>query len=108
MDDFLDFWQPSYIVPLEGSRQPNNDQSQPWYVNTINKAIDAAGSAYIIGERGYPQQQPMIYPQQYPQGYVVPGTTTQSPLSGVQLSNTTLMLLVGGALLFLLGTKKGR
>jgi hypothetical protein len=124
MDEFNDWssymWSdfgPDYIVPpiLEGpSSSPRSSAETyetPWYVNTINKAIDAATSAYVLGERGYPTyptpnvQQPIqtINPQT---GLPIPQVAPQQG-AGINLSNTTLMLIVGGALLFMLG-KRGR
>ena len=116
MDDFFDItgWS-SYIVPPDypsqspppPSRQPTLAPSYetPWYVDTINRAIERAAQVATVDVAGYPP-----YPQ-YPSGQPVPLPSPLPPQGmpqqGIQLSQTTLMLLVGGVLLFMLG-KRGR
>jgi hypothetical protein len=89
----------------------------------LQQGIDRAQQAYIYGELGYPPTPPgstNIYAPQYPQQtppmtvpQLYPSTPTTPAVAptqgaGIQLSTTTLMLIVGGVLLFMLGTKKGR
>jgi hypothetical protein len=97
------------------------DSQGNWY-DLISQGINAAQQAYQIGEAGYPPYasgSTNIYAPQYPQQPQAPVTLPQlypttptapavAPSGGIQLSTTTLMLLVGGVLLFMLGTKKGR
>jgi len=96
----------------------------PTWQDLVMQAISqGATTAQIIGA-GYPPGSTVIYSPQYPSGQVIqappptplpyplpPGAMpapSPSPGGGVNLSNTTLMLLVGGVLLFMLGTKRGR
>lgn len=94
----------------------------PSWWDLISQGIhEGAQTAQVIGA-GYPPGSTIVYSPQYPGGQVVPaqyppmqtmpgvpGTVpAAAPGAGVQLSNTTLMLLVGGVLLFMLGTKRGR
>lgn len=95
--------------------------SGPSWWDLAQQAIhEGAQTAQIVGS-GYPPGSTVVYSPQYPgqtaqyppyqMSPVAPGTPfPQAPASGsgVNLSNTTLMLLVGGVLLFMLGTKKGR
>lgn len=109
------------IVPVDESpsRQPTATTNQgpsyetpPW-IDTINRAIERAAQVATVEVGGYPPYP--SYPS-YP-GYPTSTQTRypylqlplggQSTLPGVNLSNTTLMLIVGGALLFMLG-KRGR
>jgi hypothetical protein len=92
---------------------------EPSWRDLISQGIDAATRAYQIGEAGYPPGSTIVYSPttQYPgQTTPMPGSTQQPPVTtqqpppdggGVKLSNMTLMLLVGGALLFFAG-KRGR
>jgi hypothetical protein len=111
----------SYIVPVDESpsRQPTSARSyeEPWYVDTINRAIERAAQVATLEVAGYPPYPPGVTPQPLcgPSG-CAPGVTPQpgpsvqpqqSAGSGIQLSQTTLMLIVGGFLLFTLG-KRGR
>ncbi len=115
---------PDYVGPysLDYYNQSIADQYymdyEPSWRDLIAQGIDAASRAYQIGEAGYPPGSTIVYSPttQYP------GQTTQQPYpsplppgmapqtqpsgGGVQLSNTTLMLLVGGVLLFILGRRK--
>lgn len=104
---------------------PNYGDEGPSWWDLAQQAIrEGAQTAQIIGA-GYPPGSTVVYAPQYPGGPIVPtvqapppspypmpmpGQTvpTSAPGGGVQLSNTTLMLLVGGALLFMLGGKRGR
>ena len=91
-----------------------DDYDNPW-IDLINRGIDRAEQAYIYGELGYPPQPvyaPVYapnYPAPSPQPIPMPapGATPQPQGGSLQLSNTTLMLIVGGVLLFMLG-KRGR
>lgn len=115
-DYFSDPWI-DYIVPPDypGSpplrRTPEaTTQSQapsyetPWYVDTINRAIERAAQVATVDVGGYPYPNYPLPPplQPYPPQGVAP-----QPSGGIQLSQTTLMLIVGGFLLFTLG-KRGR
>jgi hypothetical protein len=111
MDEYFDF--SSYIVPpiLEGP-PPSSSQGAsyetPYWWDTVNRAIERAAQVATVATAGYPQypSYPAPSPQitQYPTGQA---PTVQAPSGSIQLSNTTLMLIVGGALLFILG-KRGR
>lgn len=98
----------------------------PSILDVIAQGIhEGAQTAQVIGS-GYPPGSTIVYSPQYPQGQIVapppapycgPGgcggaalvpVPTPAPGGGVNLSNTTLMLLVGGVLLFILGSKRGR
>src|SRR5262245_66225637 len=117
-DDVYGYYQesilgwPSYIVPVETeSRLPAPSSSpsyeQPWWIDTINRGIERAAQVATIEAGGYPPypQYPQ-YPSPAPAPYPMPGVAPQ-PREGIQLSQTTLMLFVGGVLLFMLG-KRGR
>jgi hypothetical protein len=102
-----------YIVPVEegSSRQPTASAPSyetPWYVDSINRAIERAAQVATVEVAGYPPypQFPTPSPAPVPVPAPTPGAQPQ-PSSGIQLSQTTLMLIVGGFLLFTLG-KRGR
>ena len=101
---------------------PPSEGGSIWDI--ISQGIhEGAQTAQVIGA-GYPPGSTVVYSPQYPQGQVVspspapyyplpvppggPILQTPAPGGGVNLSNTTLMLLVGGVLLFVLGSKRGR
>ena len=126
MDEYGDFYglpwvdQSGYaygIVPVDEtpSRQPTATTNAPsyeapWYVDSINRAIERAAQVATVNAAGYPPypSYPTPAPQPIPMPAPVPGVQPQqSPGSGIQLSQTTLMLIVGGFLLFTLG-KRGR
>ncbi len=105
---------------------PNYQDDSPSWWDLAQQAISqGAQTAQIIGA-GYPPGSTIVYAPQYPGGPIVPTVqapppsgqypmplpgpvvSTPAPGGGVQLSNTTLMLLVGGVLLFMLGGKRGR
>lgn len=102
------------IVPLDPYPSPAPAPSrlpaayeQPWYVDTINRAIERAAQVATVQVAGYPPMPtfpaaPTVAPMPYP----VQQQTQQSG-AGIQLSTNTLMLIVGGFLLFSLG-KRGR
>jgi hypothetical protein len=105
-----------YQSPDEGIWYGDGYDSGPSWMDLIGQGIDRAAQAYAIGEAGYPAY-PLPYPQQQQQPMTVPQLYTSTPTTpvvaptqgaGIQLSTTTLMLIVGGVLLFMLGTKKGR
>jgi hypothetical protein len=119
MDEYFDFFGGSYIVPPDYPRgqapppaitnAPPPSYETPWYVDTINRAIERASQVATIDVGGYPPYpnyptpQPAPYPSPLP-----PGMAPQTqPSGGIQLSTNTLMLIVGGFLLFTLG-KRGR
>ncbi len=116
MDNWFDygFGYGSYIVPPDlpiGQAPPpaitNAPPSYetPWYVDTINRAIERAAQVATVDVAGYPPYPQYPTPQPYP---LPPGVAPQAqPPGGIQLSTTTLMLIVGGFLLFTLG-KRGR
>jgi hypothetical protein len=100
------------------------DDNPSWW-DLAQQAIEEGARTAQIVASGYPPGSTVVYAPQYPGGPAVP--TIQAPPSGqypmpmpmpgqapapsgggVNFSNTTLMLLVGGVLLFMLGTKKGR
>jgi hypothetical protein len=105
------------IVPVDESSPSRTPTSQapsyetPWWVDTINRGIERAAQVATLEVAGYPPypNYPLPTPQPTPMPAPLPGVTPQpqSPGSGIQLSQTTLMLLVGGVLLFMLG-KRGR
>jgi len=109
-----------YDTIYEGQNYPPGD-SGPSIWDLISQGIhEGAQTAQVIGS-GYPPGSTIVYSPQYPQGQIVqpspgaypmplpgPGLQTPTPGGGVNLSNTTLMLLVGGVLLFMLGSKRGR
>lgn len=75
----------------------------PWWADTINRAIERAAQVATVQTAGYPQIPPFPTPAPLP----LPVSTTQQPRTdGIQLSQTTLMLLVGGVLLFMLGGRR--
>ncbi len=101
----------SYIVPIEETapvRLPAQDYSQPWYVDTINRAIERAAQVATVQSAGYPPypQFPAPSPAPMPLPYPALPGVQQQPREGIQLSQTTLMLLVGGVLLFMLGGRR--
>lgn len=79
---------------------------------------DTLSSIFGGGQRGYyapnRNQQPYSYPgpgPYYPNQTAVginAGVNRQGANAGVNLSTNTLMLIGGGILLFILGTKRGR
>jgi hypothetical protein len=107
------------IVPVDeqprSSRTPEaaTNYEEPWYADSINRAIERAAQVATLEVAGYPQypNYPLPTPQPIPTPMPTPITTTgvqpQQRGEGIQLSQTTLMLLVGGVLLFMLG-KRGR
>lgn len=104
----------NYIVPVDEStpsRQPTVARSyeEPWYVDTINRAIERAAQVATVNAAGYPPypNYPTPTPQPSPGPQPGPGVQPQPRGEGIQLSQGTLMLLVGGVLLFMLG-KRGR
>ena len=113
-NDAYSYYQDSiidWIVPPDYPSSPSKQPTQsapsyetPWYVDTINRAIERASQVATIDVGGYPPYPQ--YPSPTPQPYPVPGVTPH-PSSGIQLSQGTLMLIVGGALLFMLG-RRGR
>lgn len=106
------------IVPVDESpsRQPTATTNQgpsyetPWYVDSINRAIERAAQVATVNAAGYPPYptfpSPSPAPVPMPMPVPSPGVQQQSS-GGIQLSQTTLMLIVGGFLLFTLG-KRGR
>lgn len=111
----VDWEQPRIGTPTEApSRMPTSAQSyeEPWYVDTINRAIERAAQVATVNAAGYPPypQYPAQTAQPAPVPTVAqaPGVTPQPQREGIQLSQGTLMLIVGGALLFMLGSKRGR
>jgi len=105
-----------YYSPDLGVWYPDYPDSGPSVTDLISQGIYAGqviGAGYPPGSNvtyapsyssgGGGAQQTMPYPQ-----LMQPQTQARPQTQGIQLSNTTLMLLVGGALLFMLGTKKGR
>jgi hypothetical protein len=119
MDEYFEFWGLPYtygIVPVDESpsRQPASSAPSyetPYWIDTINRGIERAAQVATVAVGGYPSYP--NYPAQAPQPVPMPmpapapGVQPQQAGSGIQLSQTTLMLLVGGVLLFMLG-KRGR
>lgn len=112
----------------------DSSYDQPsWWDLTRDAIREAAETAQIVAQ-GYPPGSTIVYAPQYPGGPSVPVVQPPQeqphpyyplPLppmgpgpgpapapsqggAGINLSNTTLMLLVGGFLLFSLGSKRGR
>lgn len=106
MPDYVGPYSPEYYeLPYR------DDDYQPWWYDWGIEAIRrGAETAQIIGS-GWPTPPsiPIPQPQPGPQPTPQPGVTPQQqpPGQGIQLSTTTLMLIVGGFLLFTLG-KRGR
>lgn len=112
-DPYIDFFG-NAIVPADYPSSPPSRQTPeattqsqapsyetPWYVDTINRAIERASQVATVDVGGYPP-----YPT-FPAPSPVPlPTTGGQPREGIQLSQTTLMLLVGGVLLFMLGRRR--
>ena len=85
-----------------------------------NQAVQTIGdtlqSIFGGGQRGYyspnRNQQPYSYPgpgPYYPQGVGVNAGVNRSGVGGsLNISTNTLMLIAGGVLIFMLGTKRGR
>lgn len=127
MDEYGDFyglpWVDQFgytygIVPVDESpsRQPTATTNAPsyetpWYVDSINRAIERAAQVATIEAGGYPPYPtfptPSPAPVPMPMPVPSPGVQPQPSGGGIQLSQTTLMLIVGGFLLFTLG-KRGR
>jgi hypothetical protein len=103
------------IVPAEypasrpaPSPMPAPSYEIPWWGDTINRAIERAAQVATVHSAGYPQIPTFpTAPQPMPLPY--PVQQQQQPSgAGIQLSTNTLMLLVGGFLLFTLGQRRGR
>jgi hypothetical protein len=100
------------IVPLEPSPSPiptatpPASYETPWWVDTINRGIERAAQVATVHSAGYPQYP--NFPLPPPPSPTLPpvGTIQQPRTDGIQLSQTTLMLLVGGVLLFMLGSRR--
>lgn len=114
----MDYLNWSYgIVPLElpaPSRQPapapapTASYETPWWVDTINRGIERAAQVASLEAAGYPPYPEYPTPSPRPVPLPAPVGTVPQQREGIQLSQTTLMLLVGGALLFMLGGRRGR
>jgi len=82
------------------------------WMDLFSQGIQTAGQVAAINAAGYPPQgiyAPNIqYGQPYPYGQPVIQQPLQpvAPAGSLQLSNTTLMLIVGGVLLFMLGKRR--
>lgn len=95
------YW--SDIVPVEESPTPSRPPAQtqtrsyeePWYVDTINRAIERASQVATVDVGGYPP-----YPS-FPSPQVAQGVAPH-PQGGVTLSTNTLLILglVGFAFIF--------
>lgn len=101
----------SYIVPLDPSptisRAPAQSYEIPWWGDTINRAIERAAQVVTVQTAGYPPYPQMPVSAPTPMPYPPLGVQPQAqPREGIQLSQTTLMLLVGGVLLFMLGGRR--
>lgn len=128
MDEYFPFYGlpwvgPDYIVPVDDNRPrttstpiATTNYEEPWYADAINRAIERAAQVATLEVAGYPPYPPGVTPQPScgPSGCApspgvtpTPGVQPQPTGQGINLSNTTLMLLVGGFLLFTLG-KRGR
>lgn len=95
---------------------------EPSWWDIVRQGISEAATTAQVVSQGYPPGSTIVYSPQYPQGQIVQapppgaypmplpatGVPTPAPTGGVNFSNTTLMLLVGGVLLFMLGSKRGR
>ena len=105
---------PDYEGPYspEYYELPYRDEDyQPWWYDWGIEAIRrGAETAQVIGS-GWPTYPtyptPVPAPPPVPPPSPGPGVAPQPPGQGIQLSTTTLMLIVGGFLLFTLG-KRGR
>jgi hypothetical protein len=111
----MDYFDWAYgIVPLEPSpsRQPASYPSPsyeiPWWGDTINRAIERAAQVATVHSSGYPPYPTFPAPQPQPMPMPYPVQQQQPSGAGIQLSTNTLMLLVGGFLLFTLGQRRGR
>lgn len=125
MDDFYpvadSFYMPfgdygNYIVPPDYPSEPKpaitqapqapSYETPPW-IDTINRAIERAAQVATLEVAGYPPYPSYPISQPYPLP-PPPGVAPRPPGEGIHLSQTTLMLVVGGVLLFMLGGKRGR
>lgn len=91
------------------SRQPASYETPIW-IDTINRGIERAAQVATIAVGGYPPYPtfPSPAPSPQPAPYPLPLPSGQPSGAGIQLSTNTLMLLVGGFLLFTLGQRRGR
>jgi|SRR5882672_2414842 len=109
-----------YYSPDQGVWYPDYYPDQgPSIYDLISQGISQGAQTAQIVSSGYPPGSNVTYapqygaqpqPQQLPLPQLMPGAAQPKPPvgAGIQLSTTTLMLLVGGVLLFMLGSKKGR
>jgi hypothetical protein len=103
MDDYMNFWG-GYIVPADlptGQAPPPSSgpsYEEPWYVDTLNRAIERAAQVATIEAGGYPPYPQYPTPTPYPPQGVAP----QPSGGGVTLSTNTLMILglIGFAFVF--------
>jgi hypothetical protein len=95
------------LTPTQpGQPAPVYEDYRPyWYDLGIEAIRRGAETAQVIGAGGWPpRQQPAPLPAPLP----YPVQQQQPSGAGIQLSTNTLMLLVGGFLLFTLGQRRGR
>lgn len=102
------------LSPDQGGWVPDyGDYNEPSWRDLISQAIrEGAETAQVFGA-GYPPGSVNVYAPQssYPTVPPAPGaqpipTVAPQPSGGIQLSTTTLMLIVGGFLLFSLGKSR--
>lgn len=107
-------YDPAFNTPSGGgySYPGEYDDMNPW-LGILSQGISAAQDVARVAVGGYPPQDiyAPVYAPQYPAQPGQPMTPAQMAQAphpgGIQISTTTLMLFVGGVLLFMLG-KRGR
>ena len=108
MPDYVGPYSPEYYEAASYGQS----YETPYWIDTINRGIERAAQVATVAVGGYPPypQYPVASPQPMPlpTPLAAPGVAPRPPGQGITLSTNTLMLLVGGVLLFMLGSKKGR
>jgi hypothetical protein len=100
-----------YAGPYSPEYYDRPSYETPWWVDTINRGIERAAQVATLEVAGYPPYPsyptPTPQPAPVPMPVPMPGVQPQPQGQGIHLSQGTLMLVVGGVLLFMLG-KRGR
>jgi hypothetical protein len=106
-DHYIGPYSPEYYAQV--ADQYYMPDYEPAWVTLSREAIRRGAETAQIVASGYPQI-PQMQPQPMPPVPLpAPGAPpAPSPGAGITLSPMTLMLLVGGFLLFTLGKSKGR
>lgn len=112
----MDYFDWAYgIVPFElpapapsPSPTPAPSYETPWYVDTINRAIERAAQVATVQVAGYPPMPTFPAPAPSPAPYPLPLPTPQPSGAGIQLSTNTLMILGLIGFAFVFGGRRGR